>query len=115
MTKILSIIVGLLLVISSRLSGCTHPLNQSLPEVHITYSIGRDTITINTAITPYDKDPIARSAYIFGFKRGFEDAMNEKMAFMTWEKSLKGKAGEAGYVAGTQEWAAYNAKKTPSK
>ena len=91
-------------------AGCNGYVRQPLLRGSVTYSVSGNEVTIVACRTPYDRSHAERDAYLFGFKRGFEDALNGKLIFYHFERTRKGEAGEAGMVHGMDEGKVYIAR-----
>ncbi len=70
----------------------------------VRYSVAGAAVTVVSAQTAYDADIRAREAFLHWFKRGFETVLSGKAPMMiTWEDSLRGRAGREGYDLGMEE------------
>jgi hypothetical protein len=75
---------------------------------HLKYSVSDQTVTVVSAVTPYDSDPQLREAFLHWFKRGFEITLAGKPPLMIeWDVTPQAKAGRRGYDFGTDEAARY--------
>ena len=90
-------------------AGCKTPRESPHQRGEISYQFVDDEIIVINAKTPFDKKPEARDAYIFWFRRGFFDAIYGRINIISWEKSLKGDAGAAGYAHGLSDGALHKA------
>jgi len=97
-----SCMAATVLVVVFFLQACAAPKADNRDPVR--YSVAGTAVTIVSAQTPYDADVRARDAFLHWFKRGFETVLSGKAPMMiSWEDSLRGRAGRDGYDLGMEE------------
>ena len=70
----------------------------------LTYSVTARAVTVVAAVTPYDRDPEVRAAFLHWFKRGFDGVLaGEPPLMIEWDSTAKGRAGRSGYDFGIDE------------
>lgn len=70
----------------------------------IKYEVLQGTVTVVSALTPYDSDETGREAFLKWFKRGFETVLQGNPPLMIeWLDSPEGRAGRSGYDSGMDE------------
>ena len=78
---------------------------------HVSYRVKGESVTVVSAVTPFDSNPAAREAFVKWFKKGFEATLKGKEPMrVEWERNQIGQAGSRGYDVGLDEGERFRAE-----
>ena len=82
----------------------------------LTYSVSARAVAVVSAVTPYDRDPEVRDAFLRWFKRGFDTVLaGDPPLMIEWNTTAKGRAGRSGYDFGMDEAERFLKHKLPDR